>query len=96
MSPAAMRILTLLPPAIGGVTMLIIGSAMVVAACGEPPPVLVPGPPACDPVRLAELEGLYLAEVLVLCKGYELETCPAVPALERRHAERVEEWIKCR
>lgn len=73
----------------------LIACVALLASC-EPPPSALPDNLQCSPGRLAELEGLYFAEVLVLCKGYELETCPAVPELERKHQARVEEWVKCR
>lgn len=76
-------------------TIALLLAAFVLVACSAFKPTATE-PPACNPRRLAELEGLYMAEVLVLCKGYELETCPAVPEIERHHQARVQEWIQCR
>lgn len=40
----------------------------------------------CTPKTLAEIESAYIARLMVECKGYTFETCPAVPALKANRA----------
>lgn len=51
--------------------------------------------PACSAQTLAELEALYLAEVLAACQGTTLEQCPEAARIEAAHQQRLEEWARC-
>lgn len=51
--------------------------------------------PACQPEALARIEAAYVAETTAACKGYDLETCPSIGAIETKYAAMREEWARC-
>lgn len=67
----------------------------VVLLKGCTPPTSLPAVDACSSAAMVESEAQYLAEVLFLCDGRELDHCVELGELELRHAERVEAWVLC-
>lgn len=52
--------------------------------------------PACSPEALGRLEATYVAEVLTACSAFDTpEACPAYPEIQRRFAQKREEWQAC-
>ena len=51
--------------------------------------------PACTPQQLATIEAAYVAEATAACKGYGLDDCPFIDAIETKYAEQREEWARC-
>lgn len=50
--------------------------------------------PACSEAAYLRIEAEYEREVMHACSDFA--TCEALPAIEARHAERMQEWALCR
>lgn len=55
-----------------------------------------PERPACSEQTLAQIEAAYVAEAVAACKGKTVETCPELPAIEKKYSTQREEWVSCR
>ena len=51
--------------------------------------------PQCSDAALAKIEAAYVAEAVQACAGYTYETCPVLPEIRRKYAEKRKEWIRC-
>ena len=53
--------------------------------------------PQCSEMALAQIESLYVAEVLTSCSGYKTpEECPRYEEIRGRYEQKRNEWVKCR
>jgi hypothetical protein len=52
--------------------------------------------PACSELTLAQLNAVYVKELVESCKGRTLDECTPADAIEIAHNKRLQEWVECR